>query len=84
VPKEVFQAAGRKLLQPEKDPKYKALFREVELEAGQAIARWEYVYSYICMCVYVCRCMCVYACMCLYVSCSSSVSQSFRLLRRAQ
>jgi hypothetical protein len=38
-PKEVFQLAGYKLLQPEYDPIYKLLFREADLEAGQAIAR---------------------------------------------
>jgi hypothetical protein len=68
VPKEVFQAAGRKLLQPERDPKYKAVFREAELEAGQAIARWVYVYSYIRTFVYSYICICVYVlCIRIYV-----------------
>lgn len=39
-PKEVFQCAGAKLLQPEYEPKYKAIYREADLEAGQAIARY--------------------------------------------
>mmetsp|Transcript_17336 Transcript_17336/g.29311 ORF Transcript_17336/g.29311 Transcript_17336/m.29311 type:complete len:434 (-) Transcript_17336:159-1460(-) len=38
-PKETFQQAGAKLLGPDYDPKYKAVFREPDLEAGQAIAR---------------------------------------------
>lgn len=38
-PKEVFQSSGAKLLQPDYEPKYKAIFREQDLEAGQAIAR---------------------------------------------
>jgi hypothetical protein len=68
VPKEVFQAAGRKLLQPERDPKYKAVFREAELEAGQAIARWVYVYSYICIFVHMYMCVCVvYTYICVYM-----------------
>lgn len=38
-PKEVFQSGGTKLLEPEYEPRYKAVFREQDLEAGQAIAR---------------------------------------------
>ena len=38
-PKEVFQSSGAKLLQPDYAPKYKAIYREADLEAGQAIAR---------------------------------------------
>jgi hypothetical protein len=38
-PTEVFVGAGKRLLQPPSNPKYKALFRESELEHGQAIVR---------------------------------------------
>lgn len=38
-PKEVFIEGGRKLLQPDYDPKYKKIYREEDLESGQAIAR---------------------------------------------
>lgn len=38
-PKEVFINGGLKLLEPDYDPKYKAIYREEDLEAGQAVAR---------------------------------------------
>jgi hypothetical protein len=38
-PVELFTNAGAKLLQPASDPRYKAIFREDDLEQGQAIAR---------------------------------------------
>ena len=43
-PKEVFMGAGEKLLQPQYEPKFKAIFREPDLEAGQAIARYTLTY----------------------------------------
>jgi hypothetical protein len=39
-PKEVFQCSGAKLLQPDYEPRYKAIYREADLEAGQAVARY--------------------------------------------
>jgi hypothetical protein len=39
-PSEVFMNAGRKLLEPAREPRYKLLFREEDLEQGQAIARF--------------------------------------------
>jgi hypothetical protein len=39
-PKEVFQSCGAKLLQPDYEPRYKAIYREADLEAGQAVARY--------------------------------------------
>ena len=38
-PSDVFVNAGKKLLQPPSSPKYKTLFRESELEHGQAVVR---------------------------------------------
>ena len=38
-PKETFQGGGGKLLQPDYEPRYKKVFREADLEAGQAVAR---------------------------------------------
>jgi hypothetical protein len=38
-PLDVFTNAGLKLLQPESEPRYKAIFRDEDLESGQAIAR---------------------------------------------
>lgn len=38
-PKEVFQQGGLKLLQPDYDPKYKYIYREEDMEAGQAVVR---------------------------------------------
>lgn len=39
-PKDAFTAAGAKLLQPDYEPRYKILYREADLEQGQAIARY--------------------------------------------
>ena len=38
-PTETFMNGGAKLLQPDYDPRYKLLFRECDLEQGQAIVR---------------------------------------------
>jgi hypothetical protein len=38
-PVETFTNAGAKLLQPDYNPRYKALYREEDLEAGQAVVR---------------------------------------------
>eukprot|EP01038_Epipyxis_sp_PR26KG_P012847 gene12847-17221_t len=38
-PKETFIESGRKLLQPEYDPRYKHIYKEPDLESGQAIVR---------------------------------------------
>lgn len=35
----MFVNAGRKLLEPDYDPKYKLIYREEDLEAGQPIVR---------------------------------------------
>jgi hypothetical protein len=38
-PKETFINGGLKLLGPEYDPKYKYIYREEDLESGQAVSR---------------------------------------------
>ena len=38
-PVDVFQQGGARLLQPANEPRFKLLFRENDLEHGQAIAR---------------------------------------------
>ncbi len=38
-PKEVFINGGLKLLEPDYDPKYKHIYRDEDLEAGQKIVR---------------------------------------------
>lgn len=38
-PKQAFQEAGKKLMGPDYDPVYKHIFREDELEQGEAIVR---------------------------------------------
>ena len=38
-PTDVFQQGGLKLLSPPHNPRYKALFREEELESGVAVCR---------------------------------------------
>ena len=38
-PSETFQQAGLKLKSPDYDPKYKAIFREEDLEQGEAVCR---------------------------------------------
>eukprot|EP00981_Chlorochromonas_danica_P002209 scaffold437_cov168-Ochromonas_danica.AAC.26 len=38
-PKDVFINAGKKLLEPDYDPKYKQIYREEDLESGQAVVR---------------------------------------------
>ena len=38
-PREVFIEGGQKLLGPPYEPRYKALFRETDLEHGEAIVR---------------------------------------------
>lgn len=38
-PKETFIKSGRALLEPDYDPRYKHIYREEDLESGQAIAR---------------------------------------------
>ena len=38
-PAETFVNAGEKLLQPDYEPRFKAIYREEDLEQGQAIAR---------------------------------------------
>ena len=50
---DTFTNAGAKLLMPESEPRFKAIFREADLEHGEAIARWTapihvFVYSLVC------------------------------------